>query len=82
MVLVYFYNSNTRTFYKRAPFFEKELEQAALTRHVTAPTYIITLFALLLPPPVNVSSCLVREREREEIKYGTGILVQLEHTNV
>ena len=71
---------------KRAPLFEKKLEQAALTRHVTAPTYISTLFALLLPPPVNVSGCLVRERELEGIKYGTGgiliLVVQFEHTNV
>ena len=87
MVLVYWYylyNPNTRTFKKGSPF-EKKLEQAALTRHVIAPTYISTLLALLLPPPVNVSGCLVRERELEGIKYGTGILVlvvQFEYTNV
>ena len=78
MVLVYLYNSNK----ERAPFFENEKEQAALTRHVTAPTYISTLFALLLPPPANVSGCLVGEKEREGIKYGTGILVQFEHAKV
>ena len=82
MVLVYLYIPSTRTFNKGRLFLKTKLQQAAFTRHVTTPTYSSTLFALLLHPLVNVSDCLVREREREGIKYGTGILVQFEHTNV
>ena len=35
MVLVYLYNSNTRTFKKGRPFFEIELEQDFKVKHVS-----------------------------------------------
>ena len=78
-ILVQFEHTNIS---KRAPFFENELKQDYKVRYVTAPTYSGTLFGVLLPPPVNVSGSLVRERERKGIKYGTCIYVQFEHTNV
>ena len=75
-ILVQFEHTNVL---KRAPFFENELEQDYEGRHVTALTYSNTLFALLLPPPVNVSGCLVRERVRKEKKYM--VLVYLYNSN-
>ena len=65
MVLVYLYNSNTRTFQKGRPFFKTSWNKLYRTCNITN-LYISTLFALLLPPPVNVSGCLVRERVRKE----------------
>ena len=90
-------NSNTRTLRKGHPFFEtksvrqyvsvciRETSDLATGRLIICFLYLLyssTLIAPLLPPSINVSGCLVRERDREGIKYGTGILVQFEHTNI